>query len=353
MLAYILLALFLAGGSLILNVDEKFVFKQKKLCNIILFILLCLFLGLRGASVGSDTITYKESFGEIMNYGSTSLHMEWGFLYLNKLIASLKGGFHWLLLISAFIPLFFVRKAISYFKVYNIFLVYFVLLCSSFFLIYLFSGMRQGIAMGIVLYGYRYVIERKLGHFLFFVLGASMFHVSAMIVIPIYWITCRIPYWMVVSGTICAFIFAHIGITSSLFSSFVSLFTGHYASYADNFAGFGNSNTGLGIYLRIIVWLWVVYMLYPYITSFKWLIIYNVLSIGIISYSFCLGVDILIRFSEYFTVVLIIAIPYVLQKTRLKFNRLVYYIFIFLALSAILYSTLNFEDAGLNPYTLM
>ena len=353
MLAYILLALFLVFGSLILTVNDRSVFKQNELCNIILFALFCLFLGLRSPTVGSDTVSYRESFFEITKYGLSLLHMELGFLYLNKIVALLGGEFHWLLIISAFIPLYFIRKSIIYFEVYNIFLAYFVLLCSSFLLIYLFSGIRQGIAMGIVLYGYKYVIERKFWHFLFSIFGASLFHFSAIVVIPIYWLTRKIPFGIVICGTICAFALAHIGITTSLFSLLVSLFTGHYASYADSFAGFGNSNTGLGIYVRIIVWLWIIYMLSNNTDSFKYLIIYNILSIGVISYSFCLGVDILIRLSEYFTLVLIIAIPYVLQKTNLRFNRFVFCIFIFIALGAILYSTLKFKDTGLIPYTLM
>ena len=353
MLIYILLAIFLAFGSLILSLNGRLVFKQNKLCDIILFSLLCLFLGLRDPSVGSDTVTYRESFGEIVNYGATLLHMEIGFFYLNKVVALLGGEFHWLLLISAFIPLYFVRKSVTYFEIYNIFLAYYVLLCSSFLLIYLFSGVRQGIAMGIVLYGYKYVVERKFWYFLFFVFGASLFHFSAIVVIPIYWLTRKIPLWIVINGTICAFVLAHIGITTSLFSLVISLFTGHYASYAENFSGFGNTNTGLGIYVRIIVWLWVIYMLSRNTDSIRYLIIYNVLSIGVISYSFCLGVDILIRLSEYFTIVLIIAIPYVLQKTRLKFNRLVFCLLIFIALGAMLYSTLKFKDAGLIPYTLV
>lgn len=350
MLPYILFASLLAMGGLLLNMRKNGVLKQQSIVDIFIFILIVLFVGLRGITVGSDTVTYHRAFEEVQQYGSTVIHMEWGFLFINKIVTFLGGEFHGVLLLAAFMSLYFARKSISYFGVYNIFLSYFVLLCSSFFLIYVFSGIRQGIAMGIVLYSYRFIVERKLGYFLISIILASMFHTSAIIVLPIYYLTRKIPFILVVCGTICAFVFAHIGVTTYLFLSAISLFTGHYSTYAEHFVDFGNSNTGLGIFIRILIWLWVAYMLSKEKEDFKYRIIYNILCVGIICYSFCLGVDILIRLSEYFTIVSIIAIPYILQRVNFSFNRYMYCTFLLCVLGIILYSTLMFKDACLIPY---
>lgn len=325
-------------------------FNNNKTANLIFFLVFCLMIGLRQTSIGRDTIGYEQAFLQLLDYGETELHMEIGFLWLNRIIIFLGGNFKIVLLLSAFIPLLFVYKSLLYFKVDNIFVSYLCLLCSSFLLVYLFSGIRQGIAMGILLYGYKFVVERNLFRFTLCIICASLFHLTVIVVYPVYWLTMKIPFKLLLVASLIALVGTHLGVTKFLFSKFVSLFIGHYAAYADLYADFANSDAGYGILLRIVFWLLVAYLLSRNILSLKRQVVYNILCIGIIAYSFFLGVDILIRLSEYFLVILIIAIPYSLQSLYLKSNKYICYLLYLIVLGAIYYSTLTFEDIKLLPY---
>ena len=352
MIAYFFIATILLSCAFSINLINKGNLKQKQLIHFFVITLLSCFIGLRGNHVGSDTITYQNIFSEISSYGDTDFHIEIGFLLLNQFVSWIGGNFNTLLFISVALPLFFILRTIRYFNIYNVFLSYYVLFCSSFLLIYLFSGIRQGIAIGFIFYSFKYIVNRELKFFILYILLASLFHFTSIIVLPLYWVIKKIPYFCILSLTIISFIAAKIGISKAIFMFLISFITGHYSAYANTYSDFGNSNTGLGIILRIFFWLSVLFILSKNINSKKTLVIYNILGIGVISYTFFLGVDVLIRLSEYCLVSLIIAIPYSLETINNICNRYLYLLLYSLFLILLLYSTLSFKDASLIPYNL-
>lgn len=65
--------------------------------------------------------------------------------------------------------------------------------------VWMMGGIRQFFAVCIVLYGFNYLIERKMIKFISLVLIASLFHVSALIWIPVYFICTSKPWgWRII-----------------------------------------------------------------------------------------------------------------------------------------------------------
>lgn len=60
---------------------------------------------------------------------------------------------------------------------------------SSYFLLHEFTQIRAAVASGLVLLSIKFIAERKPGLFLTAIAGASLFHYSALLVLPLYFIT--------------------------------------------------------------------------------------------------------------------------------------------------------------------
>jgi len=57
------------------------------------------------------------------------------------------------------------------------------------FLIYDLNGLRQGIAMSVLLFSLNSILERKLIHFLLLITAATLLHTSAIVFLPFYWLS--------------------------------------------------------------------------------------------------------------------------------------------------------------------
>lgn len=138
--------------------------------------------------VGSDFHNYIRSFGRasINSYSDflISGNMEVGFFTLQK-IASWSNDPRMMFILASSITVIFVYLAIKSHdsKVF----------ISVSFLMYLFilfptslNIMRQEIALAIVFYSLKFIFERKFSKFLFFNLLAASFHITALVIIPFY-----------------------------------------------------------------------------------------------------------------------------------------------------------------------
>ena len=75
---------------------------------------------------------------------------------------------------------------------------YLFIASSSF--VWMMGGTRQFLAVSIVLYGIDFLVERKTAKFLILVLIASLFHISAIVWIPIYFVCTSKPWsWKIIA----------------------------------------------------------------------------------------------------------------------------------------------------------
>jgi len=143
---------------------------------------LILILGFRDISVGVDGLNYYNNYFLVNSMDLITYYQNYvtepGF-YLLYRISYFLGDAQWLFIISAFITVFLFYQSLSYeMDKISLPLAVFIFATTQYF--YYFGIMRMGIAVAIIAFAYRYVIEGNKKKFLLFVFLASMFHYSSL-----------------------------------------------------------------------------------------------------------------------------------------------------------------------------
>jgi hypothetical protein len=142
-----------------------------------------LFIGLR-YKTGRDWGNYIRLFESIPRNRSDGI--EPGYLWLNKGIYYTTGNYFVLQFIATFVILYAYYRFLKKHARFPIFS--FCLFFMFFFSDILMSQVRQSIAMGIILFGAVNIFERKFMKYLFYILLASLFHISDICAIQIYFL---------------------------------------------------------------------------------------------------------------------------------------------------------------------
>lgn len=151
---------------------------------ITLLILTILFSGLR-YGVGVDYFSYNNLFNAIGVGGYAPVEI--GFVTLSSFFLSLgfKTQFLFLLYASIIVALF-----INFYKKYSSYpilsIVLFILM--PIFFMSSFNGIRQFMAISLFLFALQYLINRKLFQYTLAISVAAMFHQSALLMLPLYFI---------------------------------------------------------------------------------------------------------------------------------------------------------------------
>lgn len=170
--------------------------KKALVYSLTVAVVLALLLGLRHPSMGVD-LGYGRSIGYLVSFSQLSA-MSWkeifalgsfqnyerGYILLNKLLGSISQREQCLLLGCGLLSLVPIGDAVGRYSAN----------CRTSFLLCLglpafficFSGLRQGIALGISFYAYRFVRERRFWPFLGTVLLACLFHSTAVVSLLVY-----------------------------------------------------------------------------------------------------------------------------------------------------------------------
>lgn len=149
-----------------------------------------LLLALRAKEIGIDTHSYYGRFYKYadMSWGDifADSYQEVGFSILIKLIGSYTENYQWLLAACAVLTIVPISIVITKYSP-DAFLSFLLFICFGYFG-FMFSGIRQGLAIGMLVYSYRFIREKKLIPFLIVVFLASQFHHSAIAFLPAYFI---------------------------------------------------------------------------------------------------------------------------------------------------------------------
>jgi hypothetical protein len=162
---------------------------QKKYVKLILFFLISIiifFIGLRYRT-GADFNGYLIIFDDPLKEYTAVIPKEPGYVILNRIFKYIFGNYYILQCSITFFVCFSVYKFIVRYSKYP--LVSLFLFIIFFFDDILMAQMRQSIALGIVLLSTKYIFNRKIIPFLFMVVLACMFHISAICAIPLYFLT--------------------------------------------------------------------------------------------------------------------------------------------------------------------
>lgn len=160
---------------------------KKRLFLILALIPAFVLMAFRGETVGSDTESYTRLFEDVKYggvLGEADERLEVGYVWFSTVIADYLEDVQWLFAIAAL----FTCVSIGYFIYRNakdpaLALLFFITLG---FFQFALSGLRQTLAISITLWLYPFIRDKRLIPFLIGVFIASLFHKSALLFLPAY-----------------------------------------------------------------------------------------------------------------------------------------------------------------------
>lgn len=238
-------------------------YKQTQYGLKVSFTLIFLFLALR-YNFGNDYETYLDSFIEINRnhqigyYDNSSHRFEIGWLYLNWLFRPL--GFF---VMTAVLALFncvayycFIKK---YVPVRYYWLAIFIYIFYPEFMLIHSSAMRQSIAIILFIFSLDYLYKKDAIRYFLCIGLASLFHVSALILLPVYLLGIFNRRIYTVLGVIFVSIYVLVILFAQSLSPYVILFIDNYFEKYAGFQDAGVVDSGLGFLYFAVMSILAVY----------------------------------------------------------------------------------------------
>lgn len=284
-------------------------------------ILLALLTGLRGKYVGPDTTTYMANFLSMRRIpfftaiSEKTGRFEGGYKFLTRFVGIFTDStviFFCICAGSFAVCLWIYINKNSKNKFMSIML-YFTVQGFSFQL----SGVRQALAMGFCLISFEYIKQRKFLKFLFWVLIASLFHKSALAIIPMYFFAYFKMdfknFFLYVIGGVSVVIFRVVLVT--ILSNVLG-----YDGYLDD-GGFQG-----GAVFVVLMYIITIIVAYIYKNSLEKedknnLLFFNMTFVSFIIYLLRYFINVVERVSFYYQFAFIILLPNVIESIPDKKTR--------------------------------
>jgi hypothetical protein len=310
--------------------------------------ILILFAGLR-FNVGFDYYNYELYYNAVVN--SNKIFVEplvKAFIYLCDYLNTGYVGFLFIMaLVSISIKFKFVI-AYSAIPLLSILLYY-----SRIFIISDFGQIRQGLALGLILFTYKPIIERRFKQFLLIVICSCLIHSAAIIFLPIYFVVekeIQPRYMFLIMLT--AIPVATINLKSVIIQMFSTLLPG---GLVDKLMFYSENEQFIGLtfsmFLRGVIVLLCITVYWRNIKDNKqWLVIFNIYYWGYIFYLIFNSIPQLGgRGSLYFQQFEILLLPIIIICTKNAICQLLIVLFFIFYSFWGLSSTINFQDQFI-PY---
>lgn len=177
-------------------------------------VVLAFLAGTREPSKWADTEVYLYSFfhytptiSDLTQFSKPFGYDEMGFYYVGVIVKTFSSSAIIYLLIIAFLSFFFLYKAFNKYCLYPLLGV--CAYISRFYLARNFVQIRAGLSYAIILMSVQYITKRDWKRYFAWVFVAYLFHHSALIAVPLYFICMlNIKKKHIVIGTVIAFIIA-------------------------------------------------------------------------------------------------------------------------------------------------
>jgi hypothetical protein len=255
---------------------------------------------------------------------------------LNKLIYKLVWLFNSpqiLIFCYCLLLLIPIKKGLDSYKKHTIY-PWILLFSYKLFLPFFLSIMRQGVAVSIIFYSYKYIRENRFWKFLICVLFASGFHKTAIFMIPFYFI-CNYKYNIKLYFLIFLFSFFSLKFFKILLLLPIPILS-HYRTYIIHSIGIGGNKL---YYLIILIGISLIFLIYAkrqYYIKNKFFI--NMVFIGCIMYISLTNLGHLsIRMSVYFFIYSLYFIDEIILINRYKIiNKYIFFILCFLIMISFL-----------------
>ncbi|WP_201548533.1 EpsG family protein [Psychrobacter fjordensis] len=308
-------------------------------------IILTLFAGARSYRVGTDTGNYTRNFNSQLNveYFRFNEDIEFGYQVLEYALLSVTSSYFWLLTITSLIIVYCYLKIIKKYSVNYWFSVFLFITLGVY--TFFFNGLRQGLAMAIFTLAIPYLLEKRLIPYLLVCAVASLFHVTALFIIPFYFIiNLRVrPVYKILATFLGSLL------VSGVLVSYISSTNDRYENYAKASEEAGGFLT-LGFYTVLMLLIMLVSYVYKIKDkNFQKLITFYASGVVFIIPLAMLGTSPSgpQRLLAYFTWTLVLILPVMLKKIN---NVYLYIASVLLFLTYFMLTTSRFSN--LSPYIL-
>ncbi len=324
---------------------------------------LVVFNGLRSVSVGTDTIRYYKRFNEISNANSLSdflsIDIEFGYKISQKIFQIFTLNFnYWLLIVAAFVFFLFARVISKHSR--NYFLSYFLFITLGYY-DFSFTGIRQIIAIIVVLFSYQYILSKNFKEFSITCLIAASFHTSALFFFPMYFIS-RIK-WKKIHSIFLVTLLASIYIFRLQIGELLTVVYYDEASsiMLDRYSSTGQIGGLAVMTLLILAWGMISYNPFKH-KDLENIVLTNIIFVSAIIQMISSFSYLFTRLNMYFMIFLVLYIPNVIKnisKTPIKMNKIgskilrsIYLIVFLIVLTVYYLNSIKLNGSNILPYTL-
>lgn len=298
------------------NFNNNFI----KFNRFIFLIILIFFSGLR-YNVGQDYHNYSRIFLKVSNYGSINKDLE--FLFKNIIVLLNKFNLNYP---SLFLVMSFLTIVILYITIRDLenekniklsfFGALFIFLTNGHFFSS-FNGIRQFLAIIIFLFSTRYIYKKKFFMYFICLILASMFHYSAILLLPLYFIgykDFKIGTWFVLYFV--SFLFYYVELINVLIMPIKDYIPFGYSVYfSESLINKFNANAGFTFLFRQLLGFIIILSKNRFINNKRILPYFNFYTFGVLLNFILLPIPVLYyRINMYFSIFSIIIIPYFVQN---------------------------------------
>lgn len=319
--------------------NHSFVWNRKHIFIIIIFFII-------GASrpviQDTDNASYVEFYQYIKYFGELPVYLqrkETGYAILNILFAKVFNLPYYIFFGFLTALTWGVYTISSYRYQFLLPWMLFFAICSGF-LFWSFNGIRQSLAIVIFFYSIKFIIERKIIFYTLTLLVASLFHLSVLLLLPLYFlvgIRFNRNFWLIVyvsSLFLMASDFLNAAITK-IFTQFFQLIP-YFQSYeqytvSDSFLvsrQASATDTGLGVILNVFITLFIIFFSNRTLIRFPSLSFYLFLfSFSAVISNLFFSIELIGRLLSYFLPLFSLLMAATIYSLNRKYSKLVFIIF--------------------------
>lgn len=306
---------------------------------ILIWVFLTLIAGLR-YNVGTDYITYDAIFSDVLdvNVTDTYLWIEPGYLALINFVDIINGTNQLVLFIIASLSMYYYYNAFKYFNNSKLYLILSLLFFIAILYFPIINISRQMLAVSIFFFAIKYIIQKQFIKYLLFILLAAMFHKTAIILIPMYWLL-NIKYSKF--GLIIFFIISILILILNPIQLLINIIISNELPYYNYFEYKTIVNNELLLNFLTMLKLSIFIPLLSLIdrNQPKYNLIFNGILFFIILKMLILNIEILNRLLFYFKPILIVFIIVSILNLSKKVNSLKHILIFSLLIASLIYFT--------------
>ncbi|MDO9594870.1 MAG: EpsG family protein [Lutibacter sp.] len=296
-ITFIIIALFFN----FISADKKLDPNIRKFAQICLILVVVYFSAFRDG-LGQD---YDGYFDLLMNgYFNEYTLKEPGFSFLSNIVYYTELSPVFFFLIMALMTNYLFINSFNRYN--NTFLIIFIYLTGSIFYFNTFNLVRQMGAASIFMYGIRFIENRKLLPYVLCVLLAASFHISAILLLPIYFIVNRAFSNKLLTSVLVISIIVGQILKFNLTSFLGQYFMVYYWYFEDEAIIVGESGY-LTLFFNLVLILLIFYKKRS--QEIKYKVVFNLFFIGVFLYNLIPSFHYIFRFATYFIVFAPIVLP--------------------------------------------